>query len=142
MLAQILRGREFWSAERTGSWQAKSKQYFDDPLHKQINLPLGADYITDPAMQPCWEGLWDLVFVDHFPDEARAPMISFLRDLGRALIVVVHDTSPDMRHRMIGVEEELQKWKYRYDYTKLSPWTSVVSNLVDVRNLHFGKLRP
>lgn len=143
MLAQILRGVRFVSAERTGSWQKHAATFMTDPLHTLIELSLGADYISDPRMESIWKQmnqprLWDLIFVDHFPDEARAPMLKFIREWTVAKVVVVHDTSPEMEPRMKGLKEEMANWKYRYDYKCLLPWTTVLSQCIDVGCLDTG----
>ena len=65
--------------------------------------------------------LWAVVFVDHSPGETRGKAINRARD--RAEYVVVHDTE-DLGY---GIEELLSTFKYRKDFRRARPWTTVVS---------------
>jgi hypothetical protein len=66
------------------------------------------------------------VFVDNSPASQRLPMIQRFAD--KAECLVVHDTED----KQYDIEEELNKFKYRYDYTKVTPHTTVVSNVNDL----------
>lgn len=67
------------------------------------------------------EAAWDVVFVDHAPGERRKFDIDRLRK--NAQYLVVHDTE----EAGYQYEPVLQSFKYRFDYTAIRPWTSVVS---------------
>jgi len=64
---------------------------------------------------------WDVVFVDHAPGERRKFDIDRLRN--NATYLVIHDTE----EAGYQYEPVLQSFKHRFDYKKLNPWTSVVS---------------
>lgn len=80
------------------------------------------DFRTFP-LEPLMEGFrWSVVFVDHAPAEARVPAIEALIDSTN--IFVVHDTEDPL----YNYEPTFKKFKYRYDYKRLTPWTSILSN--------------
>lgn len=72
---------------------------------------------------------WSVVLIDHKPAPRR------IKDIKRlaynANFIVVHDTEPEsdkfFKYRWI-----YRFFKYRYDYTKARPHTSVLSNFVDL----------
>ena len=70
-----------------------------------------------------------LAFVDSEPAESRTPCIEAVRH--HAQIIVVHDTNSDNP----GVEDALQRFRYRIDDKRQLPWTSAVSDTVDVERL-------
>jgi hypothetical protein len=75
-----------------------------------------------------WEDLqypWSVIFIDNHPDESRLWNLQRARN-GKSEFVVMHDTcNPYFK----GVDEELDKFKYRYDYVQMSSCTTVVSNV-------------
>lgn len=69
-----------------------------------------------------------VVFIDHHPSQRRH--IDAIRFKDSADIVVIHDTERDdenYRNREIW-----EHFKFRYDYTDTRPWTTMVSNHIDV----------
>jgi hypothetical protein len=75
---------------------------------------------------------WGMAFVDHSPDERRHVEIKRLKDC--ADLIVVHDTEPE-RNDSYGYAAVLDLFKYRYDYKKILPWTSILSNFIDLSEL-------
>jgi len=80
-----------------------------------------------------WDGKlietpWDVAFVDHAPGERRAIDIEKLRRWAR--FIVVHDTHPDAV-KELGFEPLFSSFRYRLDYTRLVPWTTVLSDKAD-----------
>lgn len=75
----------------------------------------------DPATSPRLDEEWGVVFVDHAPGETRTVAIDRARDL--AEYVVVHDTE----ELSYGVEPLLDTFKYRKDFRRARPWTTVAS---------------
>lgn len=69
---------------------------------------------------------WAVVFVDHAPAEQRVVDIEQLAD--RCELMVVHDTED----AVYGYEPLLSRFRYRYDYQRMRPWTTVVSNRREV----------
>jgi hypothetical protein len=88
--------------------------------------------VDDPAEVLLWnDGWWKnrsfgVVFVDHSPGETRGKAIDRSRD--RAEYIVVHDTE-DLGY---GVEELLSTFKYRKDFRRARPWTTVVSTTKEI----------
>jgi len=69
---------------------------------------------------------WSVVLIDQQPAAARAPAISRLRQ--HAELIVVHDTE----HRLYAYEPVLSTFKHRVEWRRYAPWTSVVSDTVDL----------
>lgn len=68
---------------------------------------------------------WSVIFIDHGPGEARLPVLKMVR--GYSEHVVIHDTfNPGY---LPGLEEELDTWKFRANYTLMPSCTSVVSDV-------------
>jgi hypothetical protein len=68
---------------------------------------------------------WGLVFVDNDPVGQRKFDIEQLR--GNTDYFVIHDTEPEVEH-IYGFADILKTFKYRKDYTLLTPHTTVVSD--------------
>ncbi len=75
---------------------------------------------------------WGLVFIDHTPDNRRPVEIERLKD--KTDYMVIHDTDEE-RDEQYGYSKVLPHFKYRYDYKKIWPYTSVVSNLKNLDNI-------
>lgn len=76
------------------------------------------------------ERAWGLVFIDHHPPERR--VIEAMRVAPYATLCVVHDDEP--RYKNVYHFEQLsQYYKYRFNYTKCRPFTSIFSNFDDLR---------
>lgn len=82
------------------------------------------EHLVDPA-ETVWlmpsNLRWGVVFVDHAPGETRGKAIERARD--NADYIVVHDTET----LGYGVEDLLASFKYRVDFRKSRPWTTVAS---------------
>lgn len=121
MLHMVCRDRyRLLSADSNESW-VKQFAYLGVGQHK-------VEYVPDWA---AWDGIeregrWQVVLLDSAPSESRAPLLRRLK--GRALLVVAHDT--EAPH--YGMEPELARWKYRYDYKAQPTWATVVSDIIDV----------
>ena len=113
----VCKGRMLVSAEEDSGWLSRFCDLADD-THKLF-------YVENNN----WEGFapidwtWDVAFVDHAPVGRRKVDIARLRDKTR--FVVIHDTEcPAYEY-----EPVLATFRYRVDYKRGGPWTSVVSNL-------------
>ena len=74
---------------------------------------------------PLLDRHWGLAFIDHDPALRRAVDAGRLKD--HADYVVIHDSEP--QHESIHNYESIYPlFKYRYDYKKVVPWTTVLSN--------------
>jgi hypothetical protein len=83
------------------------------------------DNWDDVKVEPC-----GVVFIDHHPSGRRS--IDAIRFKDAAQLVVIHDTERDdenYRNRDIWPH-----FKYRFDYKDATPWTSIVSNTIDLTN--------
>ncbi len=71
---------------------------------------------------------WGVVFIDHWPGNRRNTEMERLAN--NADYVIVHDTEPksDWHYHY---SNHFDKYKYRFDYTKAYPHTSVFSNFKD-----------
>ena len=76
---------------------------------------------------------WSLALVDHAPARRRRTEVKRLAHT--ANFVVVHDTEPesDKWYKYAG---PFALYKYRYDWTKAKPYTSVLSNFIDLSFLN------
>lgn len=75
---------------------------------------------------------WGVVFIDHAPGIRRNVEMGRLAQ--NADYVIVHDTEPksDWHYKY---SNHFGDYKYRFDYTKAYPHTSVFSNFKDLTNL-------
>jgi hypothetical protein len=100
-------------------------------MNKQYNDGLhSASYIEDWDKADI-EKPWDVVFVDHAPSSRRITDIKRLANY--ANYIIIHDTQRN--YKFCNYKKIWPLFKYRYDYTKAIPWTSVVSNFVDLSKL-------
>jgi tetratricopeptide (TPR) repeat protein len=118
MLAELCKAtnREFISLESEEAW-----------------IDTNSD-ICETLHVPRWAGFFDginkyrtyaVAFIDNHPSEDRLVNLNALAD--KAEFIVVHDTlHPDY---LKGINERLDQFKYRYDYTHMASCTSVVSNV-------------
>lgn len=87
----------------------------------------GARYVWSYDHVPIETQPWGLAFVDHAPAERRVREIARLASF--AAVVVVHDTEDPLYGYAPYFE---QFYRFRNDYRELTPWTTVLSNFVDV----------
>jgi len=66
-----------------------------------------------------------VVLIDHEPSERRGPDAIRFKD--NADYLVLHDTEPKT-HKIYGYDKAFSQFKYRYDWKKGFPNTSIVSN--------------
>ena len=90
-----------------------------------------------------WDDIWDITnflnlvghkfsvaFIDHKPAKRRHKDILKLVNL--ADIIVIHDTEPE-HDKFYGYEKRVYpKFKYRFNYIKAYPHTTVLSNVNDL----------
>lgn len=76
---------------------------------------------------------WSFVFIDHTADKTSNPhtrgddAIKFKN----ADMIVMHDSEPE-HEAHYGYDKVWPHFKYRYDWKLSTPWTTVVSNTVDL----------
>jgi len=104
-----------------------NKNYFD--MHKSfVNEFHQINFVTS------WDDIkieipWGVVFVDHAPDIRRG--IEAKRVANFAQFVVLHDSDP-RNDPYYKYPEVYPLYKYRLDYKKFVPNTTLLSNFVDV----------
>ncbi len=81
------------------------------------------------AMSLIDELKWGMVFVDHAPGERRKDDIVRLKD--QAEFLVIHD-SEEAGYKY---ESAFNQFSHRFDYTRVRPWTTVLSNKYDLNFL-------
>lgn len=76
---------------------------------------------------------WGAAFVDHEPRERRKTEIARLAQI--ADYVVVHDTEPDHDYIFDFINKAYPLFKYSYHYKRRRPYTTILSNFKDLKNL-------
>lgn len=79
-------------------------------------------YLPDYADATLEDQFWSVALIDHGPAERRQLDIARLR--GRCELLVVHDSES----AAYDYGPALDLFRYRYDYKRMLPWTSVVSD--------------
>lgn len=110
-------GRKLASYETDPKWYERSKRMQSD--HHDIIFVENWDDI------PLADRHWGLAFIDHSPHHRRSIEVERLKDT--ADYIVAHDTEPRSEN-LYGYPRIYSLFKYRYDYKKVEPWTSVLSN--------------
>ena len=73
---------------------------------------------------------WGAVLIDHGPAERR--VVDIKRLTNNAEFIVVHDTEESLNH-LHHYDQVFPSFKYRYDYKRRRPYTTVLSNFRDFR---------
>ena len=115
--------RKLYSYESNRKWYEKAKRHEDENC-KVFYTPKFSEADFDKKH-------WGMIFIDHSPNHKRKVEIERLAN--KCDYMVIHDTTPyNPKHTHIPsnylYEDIWPLFKYRYDYTKIVPWTSVVSN--------------
>lgn len=76
---------------------------------------------------------WGVAFVDHRPADRRKVEIARLSSITD--YIVVHDTEAASDYAHGFVKASFPLFKYRYNYRRQKPYTSVLSNFKDLTNL-------
>jgi len=118
-------GRKMISYEMDPKWYERAKRFQTD-FHDII-------FVKDWDAIPLDKKHWGLAFIDHAPHTRRAIEIERLKDL--ADFIVAHDTEPAHENEY-DYPRIYPLFKYRYDYKKVLPWTSVLSNTNDLKNFY------
>ncbi len=118
-----LSGRNLYSYESKMKWYAKVVRKAK-PFHKII--------FCQNWDEADIERHWGLAFIDHGPNKRR--QIDIRRLANHADIIVIHDTEPECE-KDYNYSSIFSLFKYRVDFTKYKPWTSAVSNFIDVSKI-------
>lgn len=112
--------RHVYSYENNKEWYELAKKYESD-YHHIIFID---DYSKIPKKH------FGMVFIDQSPSHSRRFVTRDFANL--ADYIVVHDTEIENQGHY-HMERTLNTFKYRFDYTKAMPHTSVVSNQFEVK---------
>ena len=119
-----IRNRSLVSYENDPNYM-NSHRAFPSDSHKMFLVENWDDAKIDDVK-------WGMAFVDHGPDHRRNTEIRRLKD--NSQYVIVHDSEPN-NNPLYRYEETFSLFKYRFDFTRLFPYTSVLSNFNDITNL-------
>lgn len=72
---------------------------------------------------------WSVVLIDHRPGLRRKVEVERLKD--NADYLILHDSEPE-KNKYYLYTDIYPLFKYRYDYTKCMPFTTVLSNLKEI----------
>ena len=111
--------RELVSYESAEGWYNYFKRYNSD-FHKVILID-NWDHLP-------MDRRWDVVFIDHNNDRRALDSVLFAET---AKYVILHDTEPK-EEKTYHYVDVYSKFKYRYDFKDASPYTTVLSNLIDL----------
>ena len=106
------------------------QQYYD--INKNFQSDLHEVNLIDDWNKADIVHPWSIAFVDHEPAHRRIEDIKRLAYC--SLYVVVHDTEP-RDNKFYRYDKIFPLFKYRFDYTKNEPNTSVFSNYIDLNFL-------
>lgn len=121
-LATTMR-REVYSFESKRHFYDRAKKY-ESEFHHIVYCDNWADADIEKP--------WGMAFVDHSPGWRRPYEV--IRLANWAQYIVIHDTQA-AQDGEYHFSESFPHFKYRYDYTKMLPWTSVVSNFHDLEHV-------
>ncbi len=109
-------GRTLYSYEQSPGWYERAMRK-PAPFHKVFKVESYDEVDVNRH--------WGLVLIDHAPTRRRHVEIQRLAN--QADYIVIHDTNPEW-DRGYRYSKIWDLFKYRYDFTKYNPHTSVVSN--------------
>lgn len=115
-------GRKVVSMESDRKWL----EYFND-YRSDDHMILPVDNWQDIQMIDRMK--WGVVLVDHRPAIRRHTEAIRLKT--NTQIVLLHDSEPEI-DRFYAYRRTYPHFKYRYDYTKFKPFTTALSNYIDV----------
>ena len=112
--------RRLVSCEHNREYYKFAESWKDDFHHIICHRDWDAIDLNEP---------WSVAFVDHGPNDRRWKEIDRLT---HAQYVVIHDSENENTLKY-GLHRVMHKFKYRYKYNDAFPYTSVWSNVHDVR---------
>ena len=111
-------GREFVSYENDKKWCEEIGEM--------------TTYIEDWDKANILSTHWSVMLIDHRPAHRRRIDARRLKD--NADFIIMHDSDME-RDRVYGYTEIYPLFKYKYDFTKVKPHTTVLSNFKDPKLL-------
>jgi predicted O-methyltransferase YrrM len=128
MLHYLCRGRyALVTVDNDNEWLRQFRNYEVDSHHK---FELATDWKTWVQTPTATNVVWGVVFIDCKPGEERAALVKHFLD--HAQVVIAHDTETDYD---VGgnyqYEPVFKQAKYRADFCRYRPYTTLVSNRVN-----------
>jgi hypothetical protein len=111
-------GRPVYSFDHDPAWVDRFRGF--QSANHQIEMVASWDECPIETL------LWSVALVDHAPAERR--IVDIQRLANRAQVLVVHDTEDPL----YGYDQIFGSFKYRVDFCDQHPWTTLLSNFVDV----------
>ena len=117
-------GRNLLSLENDRKWLEKFLEY-EDNFHT-------LKFTEDWDRAPIDNQHWSIVLIDHRPALRRRIDAKRLKD--NADYIILHDSEPEI-NKFYRYTDIYTLFKYRYDYTRTKPYTTVLSNFKDLSEL-------
>jgi hypothetical protein len=113
----VATGRELLTVDTDRGWIDRLMS-LSSPNHRLVALAR-----WDELAELTHSKLWSVIFVDHAPAERRVVDIEQLAD--KTDLMVVHDSE----HSIYNYEPTFALFKNRFDYKRMMPWTTILSNV-------------
>ena len=107
------------------------KSYENDKTWAEKFADLGTEYVTDWDAVPIDDLQWGIALIDHRPAIRRHKDAIRLKD--NATFIVLHDTEPEI-DKFYAYRRVWGHFKYVTHFKRVKPYTTVVSNFVNVRD--------
>ena len=116
--------RQVFSYESDWEW-FEANQIYKSDFHQMIFVK-NWDFVEFKGVH------WNIAMVDHAPAKRRKEEIKKLANC--CDFILIHDSEPES-DKFYKYSWIYDRFKYRYDYTKCRPNTTVLSNFVDLEFL-------
>ena len=109
--------------------------YENDPRWYQKYLGYASDF-HQVLLADDWDKIdidhthWSVVLIDHRPALRRKVDAQRLKD--KADYILMHDSEPEI-DKFYRYTDIYPHFKYRYDYTKCKPFTTILSNFKEIK---------
>lgn len=97
---------------------------------EKVGYPV--EFVTDWDKIDIDNTHWSVALVDHRPGDRRIVDIERLKD--KADFIILHDSEPEV-DKFYLYRRIYPLFKYRFDYVKFLPNTTVLSNFIDVKKI-------
>lgn len=122
--------RRLLTIENDEKWFKFCRKYYQSSHHQLIRHRFVFVKNWDDALREI-NKKWDVVLVDHSPSERRVLEIQKLANLAK--FIIIHDAD-DHKERNYHYSKIYPLFKYRYDFKDVEPATTVLSNLVNLKD--------
>lgn len=130
----LAKGRRIISTDTDINWLSELKKEFETELHKFIHIECNNDPIEYNNQMDKFKqnnlDYYSIVFIDHGVISERQSDILRFKDI--AELIIVHDSSHTCNQGHDDITYKYNKhiatFQYVYEYTKMWPFTCVMSN--------------